>query len=169
MFVKLSYIIVYLLICLFVSIKIVHQLVVLLVATVAAQYYNSEQYPAISSDGQYYYPNAGAAAVEAPVYQPPVHYQPHAHFQPVSPDGQWQTVRDIRQQSPSGEYSYEYETQNGIVASEQSYLAGPNQAQRKTGFYQYPSPDGRTIRVDYVADENGCVFIFLKTKTNIIS
>lgn len=105
-------------------------MVVLFVAATAAQYYNG--------GGQYYYQDEP--------YQPPL-----VHYQPTSSDGQWQTLRDIRHQSPSGEYSYEYETQNGIIANEQSYIAGPNQAQRKTGFYQYPSPDGRTIRVDYVA------------------
>lgn len=118
-----------------------HQLVVLLVAaTVSAQYYNYQ--------GEPYQPPFVHA-------QPTVHYQPFNHFQPVNPDGQWQILRDNRHQSPSGEYAYEYETQNGIIANEQSYIASPNQAQRKTGFFQYPSPDGRTIRVDYVADENG--------------
>lgn len=118
-----------------------NQLVVLFVTVAAAapQYYNP---------GQYYYP-------EEP-YQPPLGQdQSLNHYEPVSSDGHWQTLRDNRQQSPSGEYAYEFETQNGIIANEQSYIAGPNQAQRKSGFYQYPSPDGRTIRVDYVADENG--------------
>lgn len=118
-------------------------MVVLFAAAAAAQYYNGEQY----QDEPYQPPLVHA--------QPAVHYQAFNHFQPVSSDGQWQTLRDTRHQSPSGEYAYEYETQNGIIANEQSYIAGPNQAQRKTGFYQYPSPDGRTIRVDYVADENG--------------
>lgn len=118
-----------------------HQLVVLFVAAAAAA-------PQYSNPGQYYYP-------EEP-YQPPlVQDQSFSQYQPVSADGHWQTLRDNRHQSPSGEYAYEFETQNGIIANEQSYIAGPNQAQRKTGFYQYPSPDGRTIRVDYVADENG--------------
>lgn len=128
-------------------------MVTLFVAAAAAQYYNSAQYAKIPSNGQYYYQNAPYQPNEQA--QPAVHYQPFAHFQPVSSDSQSQTVRDFRHQSPSGEYAFEYETQNGIIASEQSYIAGPNQAQRKTGFYQYPSPDGRLIRVDYVADENG--------------
>lgn len=128
-------------------------MVVLFVAAAAAQYYNSGQYPTISSNGPYFYQDAPYQPIVHA--QPTVHYQPFTHFQPVSSDGQWQTLRDTRHQSPSGEYAYEYETQNGIIASEQSYIASPNQAQRKTGFYQYPSPDGRTIRVDYVADENG--------------
>lgn len=119
-------------------------MVVLFVTAVAAQYYNSEQYPTASTNDQYYYHGAPYQSA-----------QPTVHYQPVSSDGQWQILRDSRQQFPSGEYSYEYETQNGIAASEQSYITSPNQAQRKTGFFQYPSPDGRLLRVDYVADENG--------------
>lgn len=122
------------------------------VAITTAEYYDDAGLlPPISSNDDYYAPDA----TYQPFVQPPVHYQPFAHFQPVSSDGQWKILRDVRHQSPSGEYVYEYETENGIIANEQSYEAGPNQAQRKTGFYQYPAPDGRIIRVDYVADENG--------------
>lgn len=128
-------------ICLFIPSINVQQLVVLFVTAAMAQYYNSEQYPTVPSNGPYYYQGA--------------QYQPIVPYQPASADGQWQTLRDARHQYPSGEYSYEYETQNGIIANEQSYIAGPNQAQRKTGFFQYPSPDGRILRVDYTADENG--------------
>lgn len=129
---------------------------VLFVAAAAAQYYsNSDPYSTIANNEQNYYPDAPPyqPIVDA---QPPVHYQPFPHYQPVSADGQWQILRDVRHQSPSGEYSFEYETQNGIVAGEQAYVADHNQAQRKTGFFQYPSPeDGRLIRVDWSADENG--------------
>lgn len=90
------------------------------------------------------------ARISTPQYQ----YQPFVQQSSISPDGHWQTLRSVHAQSPSGDYTYEYETQNGIVAQEQSQVVDPK-TQRKTGFYQYPSPDGRIIRVDYVADENG--------------
>lgn len=144
--------------CFYPFYKIQQLVVVLFGAVTTAQYYsNSEPYPTISTNDQYYYQ-------DAPPYQPIVHVQPPVHYQPftnyrepVSSDGQWKTLRDNRHQSPSGEYVYEYETENGIVAGEQSYIASPNQPERKTvGFYQYPSPeDGHIIRVDWSADSNG--------------
>lgn len=85
-------------------------------------------------------------------YQP--NYQPYVRYQAATAEGNSQTLRDVREQSPTGDYAYEYETQNGIVAREQSQFLPPN-VQRKTGFYQYPSTDGRVYRVDWVADENG--------------
>lgn len=69
-------------------------------------------------------------------------------------EGHWQILRDSRQQSPTGDYAFEYETENGIHQSEQNN-AVPPQSQRSTGFYEYKSPEGQTIRVDYTADENG--------------
>lgn len=92
--------------------------------------------------------------VYQPVYQPTYQYQPYARYQGVTPEGYSQTLRDVRSQSPNGDYAYEYETQNGIAAGE-SQIVQPDNVQRRTGFYQYPSPDGRIIRVDYTADENG--------------
>lgn len=121
--------------------------------------YNNGQYRPYN-DGKYYpsavpvRPFVRAFVPTVPVYQPVYRFQPYARYQPASPEGYSQTLRDVRSQSPNGDYAYEYETQNGIVASEQSQVVQPN-VQRKTGFYQYPSPDGRIIRVDYVADENG--------------
>lgn len=61
-------------------------------------------------------------------------------------------MRDTRDQSPAGSYHYEFETENGIQAREQS-----DGIQRATGFYEYQSPEGLNVRVDYVADENGFV------------
>lgn len=87
-------------------------------------------------------------------YQPNYRYQPSVRYQSATAEGNSQTLRDVREQSPTGDYAYEYETQNGIVAREQSQFLPPN-VQRKTGFYQYPSTDGQVYRVDWVADENG--------------
>lgn len=79
---------------------------------------------------------------------------PFVRVQPVAPEGHWQTLRDIREQSPAGDYHYEFETQNGIHARQQSQVIAP-ESQRATGFYEYKSPEGENIRVDYIADENG--------------
>lgn len=69
-------------------------------------------------------------------------------------EGHWQILRDSREQSPAGDYAYEYETENGIHAREQAQAIAP-QSQRAQGFYEYTSPEGQKIRVDYNADENG--------------
>lgn len=135
-------------------------------------YNNNGQYRAINT-GKYYHgavvpvhpivkSYAPAVAVQPLVHiQPAVRYNPDTTYQPpyyryqnYSPEGHWQTLRDVRHQSSNGDFSYEYETQNGIHVAEQSQMVSPV-AQRRTGFYEYPSSDGRIIRVDYIADENG--------------
>lgn len=75
---------------------------------------------------------------------------PVARYQPVaSPEGHWQILRDIRSQSPSGDYSYEFDTENGIHASQKSNFVAPA-SQQTTGFYEVPNPDGGApLRVDY--------------------
>lgn len=61
--------------------------------------------------------------------------------------------------SPEGTYSYAYETENGISASEQGspQPVGPKgePAVVAQGQYQYTAPDGTPIAISYVADENG--------------
>lgn len=61
--------------------------------------------------------------------------------------------------SPEGAYSYTYETENGIAASEQGSLqhVGPKNdpAIVAQGSFQYTAPDGTPIAVSYAADENG--------------
>lgn len=79
---------------------------------------------------------------------------PVTRAQPVGAEGHWQILRDARDILPTGDYSYEYETQNGINFQEQSQIVAPN-SHRVTGFFEYPGPDGQKIRVDYIADENG--------------
>ncbi|XP_031640355.1 endocuticle structural glycoprotein SgAbd-1-like [Contarinia nasturtii] len=69
-------------------------------------------------------------------------------------DGQSQTLREYREQSSTGDYKYEYETENGIHVNEQSQVL-PSKSQQKAGFYEFTSPEGQHFRVDYVADENG--------------
>lgn len=133
--------------------------------------YNNGQYRAVNT-GKYYHGAvlpvrpivksfAPAVAVQPLIHiqpsvhnNPGIHYQPYYRYQQYSPEGHWQTLRDVRRQSSNGDFAYEYETQNGIHVGEQSQMVSPV-AQRRTGFYEYPSPDGRTVRVDYIADENG--------------
>ncbi|XP_024874380.1 endocuticle structural glycoprotein SgAbd-8-like isoform X2 [Temnothorax curvispinosus] len=61
--------------------------------------------------------------------------------------------------SPEGSYSYAYETENGIAASEQGspQPVGPkgDPAVIAQGQYQYTAPDGTPIALQYTADENG--------------
>ncbi|XP_055319515.1 uncharacterized protein LOC129577077 [Sitodiplosis mosellana] len=71
-----------------------------------------------------------------------------------SNEGHWQILRQANEQSPAGDYVFEYETENGIKAREQNQ-AVPPQSQKTQGFYEYKSPEGQFIRVDYTADENG--------------
>lgn len=98
-----------------------------------------------------------------PAYQPLVQqaYQPLAQqfipatrYQSLGSEGHWGTLRDIRSQSPNGDYSYEFETENGIQQQQTSQVVPPN-SQRVTGHYTVPGPNGEQLRVDYVADENG--------------
>lgn len=55
--------------------------------------------------------------------------------------------------------SFSYETENGISAQEQGQLTGGSgkegPAVAAQGGFQYTSPDGTPIQLQYVADENG--------------
>ncbi|XP_014488065.1 PREDICTED: endocuticle structural glycoprotein SgAbd-1-like [Dinoponera quadriceps] len=68
-------------------------------------------------------------------------------------------LRQAQDLSPEGTYSYQYETENGIAASESGspQPVGPKgePAVVAQGQYQYTAPDGTPIAVSYVADENG--------------
>ncbi|XP_076271489.1 larval cuticle protein LCP-17-like [Rhynchophorus ferrugineus] len=59
--------------------------------------------------------------------------------------------------SPDGSYHYSYETENGIAAQERGSLKSlPEGAGTAAqGSYQYISPEGVPVSVQYVADENG--------------
>lgn len=72
-------------------------------------------------------------------------------------EGHWNTLRDVRR-SNEDSYHYSYETENGIRAAEDAHLENKNinaGTMKKSGFYEYQGDDGKTYRVDYVADENG--------------
>ncbi|KAL6443365.1 hypothetical protein ACFW04_002914 [Cataglyphis niger] len=75
------------------------------------------------------------------------------HQQPLA------ILRQAQDISPEGSYSFGYETENGISASEQGspQPVGPKgeHAVIAQGQYQYTAPDGTPIAVSYSADENG--------------
>lgn len=89
-----------------------------------------------------------------PLIQPAYQFAPATRYQTLGSEGHWATLRDIRSQSPSGDYSYEFDTENGIHQQQTSQVVPPN-SQRVTGHYIVPGPNGEQLRVDYVADENG--------------
>ncbi|XP_051168010.1 endocuticle structural glycoprotein SgAbd-8-like [Leptopilina boulardi] len=68
-------------------------------------------------------------------------------------------LRQAQDISPEGAYNYNYETENGIRASEDGTLqnVGPNgeAAIVAQGSFQYTAPDGTPVAVSYVADHNG--------------
>lgn len=68
-------------------------------------------------------------------------------------------LKQAQDSSPEGSYSYLYETENGIAASEQGspQAVGPKgePAVVAQGQFQYTAPDGTPITLQYTADENG--------------
>lgn len=89
----------------------------------------------------------GKGSVEA-VHVPKVRYDNEQHYK---------TLRDVRIADDNG-YHYSYETENAIRAAEDAHVVHkgtPHETLAKTGFYEYVGDDGKTYRVDYVADENG--------------
>lgn len=73
-----------------------------------------------------------------------------------SADGQAQTLRQDAAVNPES-FQYVYQTSNGINAQEQGQLKqiGKEAGIATQGEYSYTAPDGQTIRVTYIADENG--------------
>ncbi|XP_022903994.1 larval cuticle protein LCP-17-like [Onthophagus taurus] len=69
------------------------------------------------------------------------------------------TASILRQSSdvnPDGSYQWSYENDNGISAQEQGSLTNSKEpAVAAQGGFQYKSPEGEQISIQYVADENG--------------
>ncbi|KAJ8983215.1 hypothetical protein NQ317_016436 [Molorchus minor] len=63
-------------------------------------------------------------------------------------------LRHTSQSNSQGTYRYEYETANHIVAQETGNLKNPSSAE-VVGSYSYLAPNGETISLNYIADENG--------------
>lgn len=106
------------------------------------QYYQNTEF------GRKFSPEYYGRGSVNPVHVPIVHY---------NDESKWNILRDDRQ-SNGDDYHYSYETENGIRAAEDSHLENkhtPAETNKKTGFYEYVGDDGKTYRVDYVADENG--------------
>jgi len=83
--------------------------------------------------------------------------------QPTAADLRYQGIQNLRSENVNngdGTFNYFYENDDGSSASQRGYLKGPRTADEESiqvqeGFYQYYSPEGQLIRVDYIADENG--------------
>ncbi|XP_059060081.1 endocuticle structural glycoprotein SgAbd-5-like [Achroia grisella] len=68
------------------------------------------------------------------------------------------TVAYTNNNDGSGNYEFSFETSNGITRSEVGELrnAGEkNQYIFVSGFYSYIDPEGREVKVYYIADEDG--------------
>ncbi|XP_033207878.1 endocuticle structural glycoprotein SgAbd-2-like [Belonocnema kinseyi] len=95
-----------------------------------------------------------------PVYPQQNQYQQQPQYQQNQYNAAARQI-GIRSQSsdisPDGSYTWQYETENGIVASESgSPKSSPEgQSQAVQGSYSYTAPDGTPITVNYIADENG--------------
>ncbi|XP_017774728.1 PREDICTED: larval cuticle protein LCP-17-like [Nicrophorus vespilloides] len=73
-------------------------------------------------------------------------------------DSQVQILRQESDINPDGSYTFAYETENGISAQEQGHIVQINKdqvAKTAQGSFQYTSPEGQPISIQYVADENG--------------
>ncbi|KAJ8947814.1 hypothetical protein NQ314_008537 [Rhamnusium bicolor] len=66
-------------------------------------------------------------------------------------------LRSDNEVYPDGSYQYAYDTENGISAQESGKLKaiGPDVGTSAQGSYQYTSPEGILVQIQYIADENG--------------
>ncbi|KAK9737536.1 Insect cuticle protein [Popillia japonica] len=79
-------------------------------------------------------------------------------FQQASPGQAIRILRQEQELDPSGSYQWSFESENGINAQEQGSLKQIAQDQAGTaaqGSFQYTSPEGVPVQIQYVADENG--------------
>ncbi|KAJ8954441.1 hypothetical protein NQ318_011117 [Aromia moschata] len=85
---------------------------------------------------------------QAQYYKQPTTYQDSAHSA---------ILRLENENYPDGSYHYAYDTENGISAQESGQLrgSGENVAVAAEGSFQYTSPEGVPVGVQYTADENG--------------
>lgn len=82
-----------------------------------------------------------------------MYHQPAVYHAVAHHPGSESTAPVVKSTSdihPDGQYQYEYETGNGIVAKESGLAAKTVQ-----GSYSYTAPDGTPVQMTYVADENG--------------
>ncbi|XP_066582750.1 endocuticle structural glycoprotein SgAbd-2-like [Prorops nasuta] len=91
--------------------------------------------------------------------RPDYQQQTQPRYQPqYNSPGRFIGIRSQHQDSyPDGSYSWSYDTENGISASEsgQPKATPEGQAEVVQGRFSYTAPDGTPINLEYVADENG--------------
>ena len=79
---------------------------------------------------------------------PPQSYQ--------SSSEEYAIIRDDRvYPSAAGEYSLDFETENGIYVSESGYGSGPDGAVETQGSVRFTHPGGESFELTYVADAAG--------------
>ncbi|XP_031630548.1 endocuticle structural glycoprotein SgAbd-2-like [Contarinia nasturtii] len=93
-------------------------------------------------------PKAYAAPAASAYSSSPAYYTPASHH--VSGEAAAPILRSSSDIRPDGQYSYEYETGNGISVQE-----GGHASKAVHGSFSYTSPDGTPIHLTYVADEHG--------------
>lgn len=124
--------------------------------------YESNRY-----DGNYYQNSEFARRYSPEVYGRGSVNAVHVPLLRYDNEGHWAILRDDRS-SNDGDYHYAYETENGIRAAEDSHQENKQttaETSKKTGFYEYVGDDGKTYRVDWVADENGYRAEVIKKET----
>ncbi|XP_070495709.1 uncharacterized protein [Chironomus tepperi] len=71
----------------------------------------------------------------------------------LSPDAYAKTYYSNDHRGADGSFGYEYETENGIKAKQESTGYGLNKVVR--GYYSYIGPDGKQYTTNYIADRFG--------------
>lgn len=71
----------------------------------------------------------------------------------LRPDGYARTIYSDDRRDIDGSFNYEYQTDNGISAKQESSGYGANKV--VTGYYSYYGPDGKKYTVNYIADRFG--------------
>merc|ERR1712106_1161856 len=67
-------------------------------------------------------------------------------------------LRDDRDHSDDGTYSFDMETENGISRSEKGYLIDVGSSEEviaQAGSYSFTFPNGESFEMTFVADQNG--------------
>lgn len=86
-------------------------------------------------------------------YRGNLKYQVPDYIRYLSPDAYAKTIYSNEHRGINGNFGYEYQTENGIQAKQESTGYGPNKVVR--GYYSYVGPDGKQYTVNYIADRFG--------------
>ncbi|XP_022919791.2 cuticle protein 2-like [Onthophagus taurus] len=91
-----------------------------------------------------------AHSAPSPVYGP-------ADFRSNNPEARANIIRADNSNDGSGNYHFEYETENKISQNEQGQLKQVTEGEATVvqGSYSYAGDDGKVYTVNYIADENG--------------